>query len=398
MRPSEHVFIQPWLNRDEQWEALVVSCIGGEHSCAKAVASLCQNAEIHTLGHDLMWFVPLEVPSCATEPDAWPAERTVFVLREPENPEHDAAWLAQFQEILGSERKFALVAHPARALPPVAGPWKWVITPAAHARTTSPYTLMGLASHTSVVLTSVNSRSDFEWAIANSAQMMSSEYIMQRNQSSASKPDVTRLRLLKLLSLVSQDADTQEIEEVFRQEPKLSYSLMRLVNSAALNLRGTINSFSQAINILGRRQLQRWIQLLVYADATGSSQSNPLLLQAALRGRLIELASSYAAPNDEIAAQPDEAFMVGIFSLLDILLGMSMEDILTQLPLATNVKRALSAREGSLGTLLSAVESAEQRNFEAASRTLTSLGIGCEDYATVQLDALNWAHSVSQAN
>lgn len=396
MSSTEHVFIQPWLNREEQWEALVVSCIGGPEACSKAVAALCQNAETHTLGHNLLWFVPIETDTCLGAVDHWPSERSVFMLREPAEPVDDAAWFSRFAPLLESKHRLAIIANPARPLPPPAGPWKWLITQTAHARTTSPYTLMGLAARMSLVLTGVASRSDFDWAVANSAQMMSGEYILHRNPQAQGKPDITRVRLLKLLSLVTQDADTKEIEEIFRQEPKLSYSLMRLVNSAALNLRGSVTSYSQAIAILGRRQLQRWIQLLVYADTSGGNQTNPLLLQAALRGRLIELACTYAAPGDEPAPQADEAFMVGIFSLLDVLLGISMDDILAQLPLANNINRALALREGRLGQLLSAVESAEQRQFETASRLLTKAGIGCEDYATVQLDALNWAHSVSQ--
>jgi len=396
MSSSEHVFIQPWLNREEHWEALVVSCIGGPEACTNAVAALCQNAEIHTLGHNLLWFVPVDTPRCLQAVDHWPAERTVFMLREPAEASEDETWLQQFSDLIRSSHRLALIAHPARTLTPPAGPWKWLIAQTAHARSNSSLALMSLASRMALVLTGVGSRSDFDWAVANSAQMMSGEYILHRNMHASSKPDITRMRLLRLLSLVTQDAETKDIEEIFRQEPKLSYSLMRLVNSAALNLRGSVTSYAQAIAILGRRQLQRWIQLLVYADTTGGNQANPLLLHAALRGRLIELASTYAAPSSEAAPQADEAFMVGIFSLLDVLLGISMEDILSQLPLTDNVKRALSAREGQLGQLLSAVEAAEQRQFEAASRILTKLGIGCEDYATVQLDALNWAHSVSQ--
>lgn len=396
MSSSEHVFIQPWLNRDEHWEALVVACIGGPEACTKAIAALCQNAETHTLSHGLLWFVPMNTPDCLAGVDLWPAERTVFMLRPPADPAEDDAWLKEFDPLIQSDHRLAISAHPGRPLPPPAGPWKWMIAQTAHARTTSPYTLMSLASRMAMVLTGVGNRSDFEWAVANSAQMMSGEYILHRNRQASTKPDITRVRLLKLLSLVTQDAETKEIEEIFRQEPKLSYSLMRLVNSAALNLRGSVTSYAQAIAILGRRQLQRWIQLLVYADTSGGNQANPLLLQAALRGRLIELASTYAAPSDEAAPQADEAFMVGIFSLLDVLLGIPMEDILAQLPLAPNVNRALSTREGQLGQLLAATEAAEQSHFDAASRILTKLGIGCEDYATAQIDALNWAHSVSQ--
>ena len=90
--------------------------------------------------------------------------------------------------------------------------------------------------------------------------------------------DTTRLKLLKLLSLVVQDADTREIEEIFRQEPKLSYNLLRLVNSVAVGPKTPITGFNQAITVLGRRQLQRWLQLLIYANQFGQAgQPNPLL-------------------------------------------------------------------------------------------------------------------------
>lgn len=88
---------------------------------------------------------------------------------------------------------------------------------------------------------------------------------------------MSRIKLLEMLALVADDADTGKLEAIFRQEPKLSYSLLRLVNSAAIAPRNPITSFAQAINLLGRRQLQRWLQLLVYADPNNSQLPNPLL-------------------------------------------------------------------------------------------------------------------------
>jgi hypothetical protein len=64
-----------------------------------------------------------------------------------------------------------------------------------------------------------------------------------------------------------EDADTSEIENAFKHEPGLTLDLLRLTNSAASGLTTRITSLRHAIAVLGRRQLQRWLQLLIYANA-----------------------------------------------------------------------------------------------------------------------------------
>ena len=71
----------------------------------------------------------------------------------------------------------------------------------------------------------------------------------------------SRTLSLKLLRLVALDADTCEIEAIFRHDPVLAYHLLRLVNSFGVGVGRTISSFSQAILILGRQQLKRWLNL-----------------------------------------------------------------------------------------------------------------------------------------
>jgi EAL and modified HD-GYP domain-containing signal transduction protein len=213
------------------------------------------------------------------------------------------------------------------------------------------------------------------------------------------QPDLARLKVLKLLSLVIKDADTSEIEEVFRQEARLSYNLLRLVNSVAVGAKTRISSFHQAIALLGRRQLQRWLQLLIYADQlTHANKPNPLLQLAAARGRQMELSSAGLAASGELADSGDAAFMVGIFSLLDILLKMPMSEILSELPLPAVVGEALSSQKGALGTLLAAIvagESGEAAELAKAQALLSGLGISPACHAMAQVGAFHWASRIN---
>jgi EAL and modified HD-GYP domain-containing signal transduction protein len=204
--------------------------------------------------------------------------------------------------------------------------------------------------------------------------------------------NTSRMLLMKLLGLVTRDAETGELEEAFRQEPRLAFDLLRLVNSASMGLCGKIASFRQAITILGRRQLQRWLQLLLFAhQAQGAKGPSILMQQAATRGRLMELLSAKTFAAASVDGQ-EEAFMVGLFSMLDVLMGMPLDELLKPLHLAEHAERALLNREGRLGQLLALLEQAEARDLAAATGSLSRLGIAADSFNQMQIAALGWVH------
>lgn len=395
MTKSQHVFIHPLLNREERWGGLLVSASDNDpaQKCSKNLIRLGQEARKLLVGRSLPWFVPLNLCPSSEESDAWPQWKTIFLVHEPENSASDHQWAAPAEAIRSAEGRTGLIVHPSHTLPPADSSWDFVVLGASQARMLPPIKLVILTTQSSVILTGVKTREDYDWALANGMALADAEFLLHRSKGPL-KPDILRMHVLKLLSLVTQDAETQEIEEIFRQEPKLSYSLLRLVNSAALNLKSPISSFSHAITLLGRRQLQRWLQLLAYAELNDDNPPNPLLQWAAMRGKLMELAYPFIAPTPQLAITHDHAFMVGIFSLLDVLLNLPMEEILAQLPIPITVKLALTERAGPLGELLCAIENAEQQKTGNAVRILEDLHIPGEDYLQVQLQALDWAHKV----
>ena len=209
----------------------------------------------------------------------------------------------------------------------------------------------------------------------------------------------SEVALLRLLGLISQDADTMEIEKVFKQEPVLTLNLLRLTNSAAAGMPTKITSLRHAITLLGRRQLLRWLQLLLYSGtASAASAVNPLLQLAATRGRLMELLID-RTPDVKKGGRDliDQAFMVGILSLMPTLIGSSMSEILAQLPLARPVLDALGERRGVLGDLLSLIESLENEESETAATVLTRLPAIDTTYANSCLTrALTWANNLAR--
>jgi EAL and modified HD-GYP domain-containing signal transduction protein len=269
---------------------------------------------------------------------------------------------------------------------------------AEHARSGTPLIEL-INAHQSgfqLVATGVHSHELFDWAVAKRFSLISSEFVTTIDVRAPIEADISRLKLLTLLSLVVQDADTREIEEIFRQEPKLSYNLLRLVNSVAVGPKTPITGFSQAITVLGRRQLQRWLQLLIYANQFGrGDQPNPLMKLAAARGRQIELLAAGVAPLPGITDIGEAAFMVGIFSLLDTLLHIPMSDVISALPLSPTITAALSERSGFLGELLAAVIAGDSGDFRTAAGILKRAGIAPEKHLDAQVGAYSWASRIN---
>jgi c-di-GMP phosphodiesterase len=247
------------------------------------------------------------------------------------------------------------------------------------------------------IASKVGSYEMFAWLSSEGFEWCDSHFLVARNPQAGKEPDLTRLRLLKLLSLVQQDSDTRLLEDIFREEPKLSYNLLRLVNSVAVGARTKISNFSQAIAILGRRQLQRWLQLLIYANNLADGHApNPLMQLAAARGRQMELFAAALETPPDIPDLADNAFLTGLFSLLDVLVNMPMREVLKELPLRPDVIEALTAPSGDgvLAQMLAAIVASEAGNFAAAETIIARLGISASAHTSAQVTALAWAAGI----
>ncbi len=204
----------------------------------------------------------------------------------------------------------------------------------------------------------------------------------------------SELALMRLLGLILEDAETPQLEGIFKQEPGLSLNLMRLTNSAASGLRQKITSLRHAITVLGRRQLQRWLQLLLYTNPSGGG-ANPLLQLAATRGRFMELLAGDLMGSGRDFE--DLAFMTGIMSLMPALLRVPIGEVIATLSVAPDVREALTQRAGVLGTMLLLAEKQEEGDMASCFALTVELpGIDTDRVNAALAQALAWANNIGR--
>ncbi len=243
----------------------------------------------------------------------------------------------------------------------------------------------------------VETQAEFEHCLALGFDYFQGYYFAKPVILSGKKIAPSELAILQLMGLLHSDADNDVIERSVKQDASLSLNLLRLVNTPAAGAKMRIDSLGQALVVLGRRQLQRWLQILLYAKPGRSGQfTSPLLQMATTRGKLLELIAQKLRPGNRNIA--DIAFTVGIMSLMDALFNLPMTEILTKVAVADEVSDALLLRSGLYGDMLKLVENIEHIEEEGAlvGPALTKLQLSTEDLIELQLAAFEWAGKITQ--
>ncbi|SEG00955.1 EAL and HDOD domain-containing protein [Nitrosomonas ureae] len=225
-------------------------------------------------------------------------------------------------------------------------------------------------------------------------QMFQGYYFAKPEVMSIKRADPGKIPLLKLLALVMQDndqnSDIDEIEKEFKHQPGLSYNLLRMVNSGSDGLPLKINSIKQAVQLMGRKQLQKWIQLLLYTSSqSADSLSDEITQTAVTRGKLMELIARAERPHDK--NHHERAYMVGILSLLDQLLGIEMQQIVNKLGISDDMNQALLNRQGRLGQALKLIEAKEKGETASIPSLLSELDfLSLNELSDIETQVRGW--------
>ena len=201
---------------------------------------------------------------------------------------------------------------------------------------------------------------------------------------------VEQAAIMRLMNLLrSEQATEANIEEAFRSDPGLSYRLLRMVNAAALGGRG-IDSIRQALRLLGRDTLFRWMALLLVSSVAAAGGTDAELVRSAiLRAHLCEQLAE--AGGREEASGP--LFLVGLLSRIDVLLRIPMDEIVGLLDLAPEVQDALLRRSGSYAGWLKLVEAYEDGRWDTVPELSGRIGMPPTRVAQLYVQSLSWARA-----
>ncbi|MFC5474959.1 EAL and HDOD domain-containing protein [Paraherbaspirillum soli] len=198
----------------------------------------------------------------------------------------------------------------------------------------------------------------------------------------------TQRTIVLIMDMVTRNDDIQDIENAFKRDPALSYKVLCFINSAAFGLKNEVQSLRAALSLLGYKALFQWLSLLL-ANASSSGYSPVLMETAIIRGRFSELLGQDHLPKGEA----ENLFVVGIFSLLDRLLGITMAEVLETIQLSDEVKQALLTRDGPYGAYLALAEACELNSMLVGPLS-ASLKISPEELNVAHLSALSWAQNI----
>lgn len=192
-----------------------------------------------------------------------------------------------------------------------------------------------------------------------------------------------RLNLLRLLAAVQNpDNGPVELEELIRNDVVLSYKLLNCVNSAYFGLPRELKSLQQAAVYFGVMRIRNWVYAMAIGDLDDASPE--LLKQALLRARMAELLGRKLPPELR-----ELAFITGLFSLLDIIMGLPIARVLSDLPMPDSVRHALVDGVGPLAGVLNRI-----RAWEGVDVASAQEHDGGDELANAYLRAVEWAEQV----
>lgn len=194
---------------------------------------------------------------------------------------------------------------------------------------------------------------------------------------------------LQLINLVRNQATVAEIEELLKKDPRLSFNLLRFINTSGLGPGTEVTSFRDAVTTLGMDKLFRWAALLMTSSTAGGA--SPVVGNtAAVRGRLMEL----LATELEMPEEAENAFVTGVFSLLDTMLGMPLDKALESVTLPASVREALLHDTGPFAPLLTLAKACEAGDDTTFATTANALKLSSHQVNWAHLQALAWAEVV----
>jgi EAL and modified HD-GYP domain-containing signal transduction protein len=203
----------------------------------------------------------------------------------------------------------------------------------------------------------------------------------------------TKVNYVRMLSEINRpELDFLTLEKTIMQDTYLTYTLLNYMNSAYFGFRDQVTSIRQALVFLGERELRKWASLVILTFV-GADRPSEVVTTSLIRAKFCEQFTSLR----ELAANGSELFMIGMFSMLDVMIGRPLDEILTTINVSNQVKTALGPGGNMHGDVLRLVLAYEKGDWDGFAQWSEKLGIDRNLIPLMYYKSVEWADKVLQS-
>ena len=201
------------------------------------------------------------------------------------------------------------------------------------------------------------------------------------------------MRLLQAIS--APVVDLAKVEELIKHDASLCYRLLRYLNSPLLGLSCAVHSIRHAMNLLGEKELVRWVRMATTL-AVGHEKCSDLVLSSLVRARFGEL----VAPK--VDHGNSDLFLMGLFSLMDAILDVPMGVVVEGLSLDPETREELLGLKTEAPTRLTPIfqlmVGLEQGDWGKVASLANKLKLALTFVNRSYTDAMKWARQMTAVN
>lgn len=238
----------------------------------------------------------------------------------------------------------------------------------------------------------VETRENFELALKSGYTYFQGYFFSEPVIVSGNDIPGYKLSYLHMLQEASRsDLNFDHAESIIKRDVSLSYKLLKYINSAAFGFRTKISSIKQALVLLGILEIRRWVSLI---SLRGLGQDSPdeIMTNSIVRARFGEL----LAPKIGFPNYSYDLFMMGMFSMIDALMGRPIEEIVQDLPISDEIKYVLLGRESCYSKPYSLIIAYEKGDWQSFTDLAAGYQLNQKEIPGLYLEAIQWANQLTQ--
>ena len=198
-----------------------------------------------------------------------------------------------------------------------------------------------------------------------------------------------KIHYMQILQQINQpNLNLDKIEDIIKKDLSLAYSILRYINSSFFSLPTEIKSIRHALIVLGEKEVKKWACLITLSKM-GEDKPRALLSHILLRAKFCEA----LAPMVGLKEKDQDLFLMGMFSLINSVIGRPVEEILTEIPIGEEIKAAIFGSTNKYHKILQLVIAYERGDWHGFANYAKKLNVPEAQIPNLYINSLIWANS-----